>query len=395
MTLAAPAAVIVATGTAQAQAQQQPQRKHRIGLFDFLFGNRDREEPPPAKRRPAARSAPATAVPAAPAPEVVEKLDNARVVLVVGDFLAGGLAEGLQDAFAQSPGVRIEARANGSSGFVRDDFYDWPGQIGGLIEEVKPTVVVVMIGANDRQQLTVAGNRERVRSDAWTAEYTTRAGKLAAVVRQAHLPLLWVGVPSFKPSGMTADMLAFNDIYRAVVEEAGGEFIDIWEGFVDDNGAFTSVGPDMNGQRVRLRGSDGINMTSAGKRKVAFYLERSLNKLLGSAVAPGIASLGTGGGAAIGLGLQNPAEIDRTAPISLSDPALDGSATLFGAADPAQDEKKLGIPVEKLVQDGIAVTNRPGRADNFAVVQPDAEATAGETKPTEATAETTSTIPAE
>lgn len=392
--VAAPAAAVVTSGAAQAQ-EQQP-RQHRFGLFDFLFGRRDRQEapPPPARQRPAARSAPAGSAPAAPPPpQAVEKLENARPVLVVGDFMAGGLAEGLQDAFAQSPGVRVEVRANGSSGFVRDDFYDWPSQIGGVIEEVKPAVVVVMLGANDRQQLAVNGNRERVRSDAWTAEYTTRVGKLAAAIRQAHVPLLWVGMPSFKPSGMTADMLALNDIYRAAAEQAGGEFVDIWEGFVDDNGAFTSVGPDMNGQRVRLRGSDGINLTVAGKRKVAFYVERPLNKLLGNAVAPGIASLGPTTGPAAGIGMQQPAEIDRTAPISLADPALDGGAALLGAHDPAAEDRKLGTPVEKLVQEGLAPASKPGRADNFAIVPASAEAAAGKTEPAAAaTAETTSTI---
>ena len=393
LSVAVPAAAVLTAGAAQAQ-EQQP-RQHRFGLFDFLFGRRDRQEPPPppARSRPAARSAPSASAPAAPPPQAVEKLENARPVLVVGDFMAGGLAEGLQDAFAQSPGVRVEVRANGSSGFVRDDFYDWPGQIGSLIEEVKPAVVVVMLGANDRQQLAVNGNRERVRSDAWTAEYTARVGRLAAAIRQAHLPLLWVGMPSFKPSGMTADMLALNDIYRAAAEKAGGEFVDIWEGFVDDNGAFTSVGPDMNGQRVRLRGSDGINLTAAGKRKVAFYVERPLNKLLGSAVAPGIASLGPGSGPATGIGLQHPAEIDRTPPMSLSDPALDGSVTLLGAANAAGENRKLGTPVEKLVQEGLAPASKPGRADDFAIVPASAEAAAGKTEPAAAaTAETTSTI---
>ena len=379
---AAPVAAVITADAALAQ-EQQP-RQHRIGLFDFLFGRRDRQEepPPPARQRPAARGAPSASAPATPPPpQAVEKLENARAVLVVGDFMAGGLAEGLQDAYAQSPGVRVEARANGSSGFVRDDFYDWPGQIGGLIEEVKPAVVVVMLGANDRQQLAVNGNRERVRSDAWTAEYAARVGRLAAAVKQARVPLLWVGMPSFKPSGMTADMLAFNDIYRAAAEQAGGEFVDIWEGFVDDNGAFTPVGPDMNGQRVRLRGSDGINLTAAGKRKVAFYVERPLNKLLGSAAAPGIASLGPGGaGPAAGTGMLEPAEIDRTQPISLADPALDGGAALLGADDPAAGDRKLGTPVEKLVQEGLAPAGKPGRADDFSIAPA-------------AAPETTSTIP--
>lgn len=380
--VAVPAAAVVTAGAAQAQ-EQQP-RQHRFGLFDFLFGRRDRQEPPPpAKQKPAARSAPAASGPAAPPPpQAVEKLENARAVLVVGDFMAGGLAEGLQDAYAQSPGVRVEARANGSSGFVREDFYDWPGQIGGLIEEVKPAVVVVMLGANDRQQLTVNGNRERVRTDAWTAEYAARAGRLAAAISKAHVPLLWVGMPSFKPSGMTADMLALNDVYRAAAEQAGGEFVDIWEGFVDDNGAFTTVGPDMNGQRVRLRGSDGINLTSAGKRKVAFYVERPLNKLLGSAAAPGIAALGPAAGPAAGIGILDPADIDRTQPMSLADPALDGAAALLGAQDPAAQVRKLGTPIEKLVQEGLAPAGKPGRADDFSVAPAGAETAVPETTST-------------
>jgi len=45
---------------------------------------------------------------------VVEKTPDARVVLVVGDFMAGGLAEGLDTAFADNANVRIVERANGS-----------------------------------------------------------------------------------------------------------------------------------------------------------------------------------------------------------------------------------------------------------------------------------------
>ena len=71
-------------------------------------------------------------------------------------------------------------------------------------------------------------------------------------------------------------MLAFNDIYRTAAESAGGEFVDIWDGFVDENGAFVDNGPDMNGQPVRLRGADGINLSKAGKRKIAFYAEKPL-----------------------------------------------------------------------------------------------------------------------
>ena len=71
-------------------------------------------------------------------PPIVEKAPDARTVLVVGDFMATGLAEGLDTAFAENTKVRIVVRSNGSSGFARDDFYNWPEQIKPLIEAEKP-----------------------------------------------------------------------------------------------------------------------------------------------------------------------------------------------------------------------------------------------------------------
>ena len=66
-------------------------------------------------------------------------------------------------------------------------------------------------------------------------------------------------------------------------EAAGGTFVDVWDGFVDEAGKFVITGSDVNGQQVRLRGSDGINLTKAGKRKLAFYAEKDIRKILGDA----------------------------------------------------------------------------------------------------------------
>ena len=383
--IAAPPLLAISTVPASAQEERRGG-----GILQFLFGRRDRAPVEPVKPRAAKRrssgaaSSSRAAAPAEPKQEAVEKLPEARTILVVGDFLASGLAEGLEEAFAKSPGIRVVSRANGSSGFVRDDFYNWPAEIGPIIAEEKPAVALVMIGSNDRQEMKVGENREDVRSDAWMKEYEARATRLAESIRQSGVPLLWVGMPSFKAGSMSADMVALNDVFRTVAEGVGGEFIDIWDGFVDENGAFAAVGPDINGQRVRLRGSDGINLTRAGKRKVAFYAERPLNRLLGGAAGPGIASLGPSGGA-VAPGID-PADIDRTQPIALADPALDGAAGLLGAPMDAKQENSA-MPIEQLVQKGIAPAGRPGRADDFSS-DPLAAAPVAP-----ASAETTATIP--
>ena len=50
---------------------------------------------------------------------------------------------------------------------------------------------------------------------------------------------------------------------------ASGEFVDVWDGFVDDSGRFTTQGPDFEGQIRRLRTADGVHFTKSGARKLA------------------------------------------------------------------------------------------------------------------------------
>ena len=287
--------------------------------------------------------------------------------MVVGDFLASELAAGLTDAYAKSPGVKVVDKANGSSGFVRTDFYDWGASIGSLLDMVKPSVVVMMIGANDRQQITVDGKSEAVRSDEWVVEYTKRVKAFAKILADRHIPLVWVGVPAFRSASMTSDMLALNDIYQNSVDEKKGAFVDIWDGFVDGSGAFTLTGPDVNGQPTRLRLDDGINFSRAGKAKIAFYVEKDLNRLLGDAVSPDIGSLPSGipnlGAAPTGEG-----PVERTPPISLKDQGMDDDGALDGATvTPAPGGETA---MEKLTGEGIATIPPRGRADNFGGLPP-------------------------
>jgi uncharacterized protein len=302
-------------------------------------------------RAPAAVGAPPPS--AAPAAPPVEKAPNARTVLVVGDFIGNGLAEGLTEAFAETPDIRVASRTNGSSGFVRTDHYDWGTSIKTLLDEEKPAAVVVMIGANDRQPMTVNGVTYAARTPEWTAEYTKRVDGFVGAIRSAGYPLVWVGQPPFKPRGLTQDMLALNEIYRNATEKAGGNFTDVWEGFVDENGNFALSGFDINGQTARLRANDGINITRAGKRKLAFYAEKPLRQLLGG-LTP--AAPADGQPQAPGT-VQAPAKIDRIAPVSLKELDLQGSNELLGAA--------VGpVPAKPATTDGAAKP-QPGRADDF------------------------------
>jgi uncharacterized protein len=271
-------------------------------------------------------------VPAIPVPPA-EKLLTAKKILIVGDFLASGLAAGLSGTFEQSPGVEIIDGANGSSGLVRDDFYNWPSEVDTLITTQQPSIVVVMIGANDRQQLVVSGKRQEVRSPLWLADYRARVRALANAVTSRKIPLVWIGQVPFRSDSMTADMLALNDIFResADNEKIGSSFVDVWEGFVDETGQFVERGPDINGQNVALR-TGQVNVTKAGYRKIAFYAERTLNRLLGDSISPQIGSIGEGNLPPLSLGLPGiEANLERMRPIDLLDSTANGGDILLGA----------------------------------------------------------------
>ena len=367
-------AAVIALGCLpnRAEAQERPRRN----LFDMLFGTREpdypdqpMEQPPPRRKvQPKKRPTPPPRQPVAQpeTPPPAEKLSDAKTILVVGDFLASGLATGLEDAFSTSPGVVVQSRGNVASGLVRQDYYNWPQQLPGMIDQLKPAMVVVMIGANDRQQMIGDGLNEKYGTDPWFLAYEERVQQFAKLVTSRHIPLLWVGLPSFGSDQLTASAVKLNQIYQSQTTSVGGEFIDIWDGFTDQNGEFIVTGSDINGQQVRLRTADGVNLTAAGKRKVAFYLEKSARRILGDQASPDITRLDTNNplpAQQANLPGTEPEKITRTQPMSLSDPDLDGGSQLLGS-NPAP-AATTSSPRDLLVEKGLMDPAPVGRVDDY------------------------------
>lgn len=367
-------AVVIALGDLSrvAEAQERPRRN----LLDMLFGTREPdypdqpiEQPPPRRKvQPRKRPTPPprqpVVQPETPAP--AEKMPDAKTILVVGDFLASGLAAGLEDAFSTSPGVVVQARGNVASGLVRQDYYNWPQQLPGMIDQLKPAMVVVMVGSNDRQQMIGDGLNEKYGTDPWFLAYEERVEQFAKLVTGRHIPLLWVGLPSFGSDQLTASAVKLNQIYQSQITSVGGEFIDIWDGFTDQSGEFVVTGSDINGQQVRLRTADGVNLTVAGKRKVAFYVEKSARRILGDQASPDITRLDTGNPLPpqqANLPATEMERVTRTQPISLSDPDLDGAAQLLGGTPaPAVTTPS---PRDLLVEKGQMDPAPTGRVDDY------------------------------
>ncbi|MEW7008038.1 DUF459 domain-containing protein [Lentilitoribacter sp. EG35] len=348
----------------EVHAQTKTKKKSK-SILQFLFGKKEKKvvkkKTRTKKRRKKSGGSASTST------AVLQKSEDAQVLLVMGDFMASGIADGLKTAYQKVPGVIVSKKTSGSSTIVRPDYYNWPVKSVEWITEFKPNTVVFNIGSNDRQDMTVNGLTVEFGKEDWWTEYRRRVSEMASTIRAQNVNLLWVGVPSFKYKKMTADILAFNGIYREEVEKVGGVFVDIWDGFVDVEGNFIYTGSDINGQQVRLRSSDGINLTTAGKRKIAFYVEKPAKRFLSTSADPffnpydGLIASPS----ATLEPVRDPRLATKTKVYAFTDPELDGGDIMLGVDQKLPDFKEKS-PLDKLIETGVVVSAPTGRADDFA-----------------------------
>ncbi len=231
----------------------------------------------PAPKRAIRRSEPSEAETAR---EQTPDIAANYFVAVMGDTLAILLANGLEENFADRPEIGIIRKGKESSGLVRDDFYDWPKTAKEIANgPQKIDVAVVMLGSNDRQPLRQGAQSEEPLSPRWRELYTTRVDAVLAAFREKKIPVVWVGLPMMKNESFSADMGKLNDIFRERVTKDGGVYVDLWEALADEKGQFSAFGPDVNGQIVKLRTADGVNLTEAGALSVALFVGAEIKKL--------------------------------------------------------------------------------------------------------------------
>lgn len=334
-------------------AKAEAQEKKKRSLFSILFGKkkagkkatrsssktRKKRNRQSKKRRSTTRRTVSSSAPAASANRM-EKSEDAKIVLIVGDFFASRLSRGLQTGLADVPDIVVENKARGSSGFVRTDIINWPEKLPDVVEETKPAYIVVMLGSNDRQQMREDGKRLARSSKEWDEAYQKRVNSLGKSLAATGLPFTWVGLPPVRFNSMNVDFLKFNEWYRKAATDNGGQFVDVWDGFSDADGRYIRSGPDINGQIVLLRPKEGINLTKAGARRLAFYVEDSVKRAL-SGEGRGVNPLGESAPSGIGQQQYDPAATGRTPVINLADPAIDGADQLAGGSDRDRELEKL------------------------------------------------------
>jgi uncharacterized protein len=331
-------------------------------------------------------------------------------IVVMGDSMADWLAYGLEDAFSDSPEVGIVRKNRIYSGLLRYEAksdLDWWHVARDILTQEKPNYVIMMLGVGDRQnirerdlakeadknakdaqdkkdadqnaktkdqsdeqdQATIATTEPQraksangiieFRSDKWAEVYAKRIDDTIAALKSKGVPVFWVGLPSIRGTKSTADAVYLNDLYRARAARAGVNYIDVWDGFVDEAGKYSNFGPDYEGQMRRLRSNDGVYFTKSGARKLAHYVEREIRRYMSNR-----------GPVALPVGPVGPLPGDaKSAVRPVAGPVVPLTVT------PANSEELLGASsaqplhsdstANRVLVKGEPVPAPPGRADDF------------------------------
>jgi lysophospholipase L1-like esterase len=294
------------------------------------------------------------------------------------------------------------------SGLIRYDARrdtDWPQVAREIIAAEKPKFIVMMIGNNDRQTIREkappAPPRGAPKSDAqqaparagappdqaqqhphpsdqahpvdygpwdfhsekWELAYIKRIDATIAALKSAGVPVIWVGLPSQRGTKPSQDSAYLNELYRSRAEKAGIVYADIWDGFVDESGGYSPQGPDYKGQIRRLRSGDGVYFTNYGARKLAHYVEREIERIVGNKGTP----------VALPMSVKQPEQTSK--PGAPAERPIAGPVVPLTAAPIEQDEL-LGGPratpapagdetAKRVLTNGRSLAAPSGRADDF------------------------------
>jgi hypothetical protein len=200
-------------------------------------------------------------------------------------------------------------------------------------------------------------------TDEWAQLYAKRIDDMIAVLKAKGVPVLWVGLPAVRGPRATSEMSYLDDLFHARADKAGIVYVDVWDGFVDENGRYAVQGPDFEGQIRRLRSGDGVHFSKAGAEKLAHYVEHELARVMANPVVPVAlpSPEATAPAAAAAPGAVRPA-IGPVLPLAVTGTGEGGDLLGAGSRPSAASPDPTAASV--LVR-GEALAAPAGRADNF------------------------------
>jgi len=197
-------------------------------------------------------------------------------VLVTGDSEADLVGLRMNDLDSDQL-IDIETVARNGTALTNPDFFNWELNARQEIDARDPEAVVMLIGANDGFNVTVAGEVHAPGTLGWETEFARR---VAVVMRtfagDDDRPVYWVPPPTARDDSLDDIYRSQNRaVERAVESVEGARYVDVYTTIND--GEYTEQ-VQINGRKVLGRQSDGIHFNRDGALIPAELILRAMAK---------------------------------------------------------------------------------------------------------------------
>ncbi|SNQ46629.1 conserved hypothetical protein [Frankia canadensis] len=217
----------------------------------------------------------------APGPPPLEPLRRPSAadplrVLVTGDSLTETLGPAVTNAAPAT--LRVSTETHYGTGLVRPDFFDWAARARAQVAELRPEVVIVAMGGNDGQGMTLPdGTVLAAGSDAWAAEYRRRADVIMRIwTGGGARRLVWLSLPPARSTRLDGYFRQLNTATAAAAAGVGGaRYLDLVP-WLSRGGAYSDYLPDASGTTALARSRDGVHLTRDGARIAAGHIVATL-----------------------------------------------------------------------------------------------------------------------
>ncbi|WP_307874786.1 SGNH/GDSL hydrolase family protein [Frankia nepalensis] len=205
----------------------------------------------------------------APVPPRIPTAGDPLRVLVTGDSLTESLGPRIVNTAPRT--VRATTDTRFGTGLVRPDFFDWASHAHDQLDQEDPEAVVVALGANDGQGITLpAGAVLPAGSAGWLDEYRRRALVLLRIWTDGGTRrVYWTSLPPARSDRLDG---FFRQLNGAVADAArqvpGARFLDLAPA-LSDHGRYSDYLRDPAGHTVQARTRDGVHLTLDGARLAA------------------------------------------------------------------------------------------------------------------------------
>lgn len=171
-----------------------------------------------------------------------------------------------------------------STGLSRPDYYNWPEHLVKVVLPANPSILVIMFGANDGQNMIGADGKVLERtSEPWMAEYRRRVAATMDLLKSPDNQriTIWCGPPPMGPGTKTRGMDQMSYIYWSEAQSRPWiQYFDTWPFFSDSDLAFAASLPNADGVVRGMRQKDNIHFSTVGGDRLSWAVIDRIGKLV-------------------------------------------------------------------------------------------------------------------